>query len=555
MQRDPIFHALSPAALVQVARYLSFSPLVTGESSQRLVDLDPDVQSSWLNQHRLEVEDEFCSVGSSTFGITKDYPEIVRDLAEKLSVSCLGTADVATFERAILTKVWNDAVGRLTPEQVARLRSEAEQLAAKHGTSLGKEVTGFAALGAAQLSGFGVYLLGSTVLGAINGALGLGLGFGAFTGLSSLISIVIGPIGWAALGLTAIVKLGAPNFKKVLPVVILIAINRQLISESEMEGARAKISSTGTSDSERILQIAMETSPLRHFKFMREHPNLALAMTPGHTFAVLNREAYNQVFGANNKAAAAAPNTISSVVKAKDFPVVVEGALQELQSDIEQCAEHLRSNEVLAEGGSNRKATQRERRIFALKHPELCRVAAELESDYLDMTPSEQKVVRDLARERDSFAEHATSTEVGASAQAQNSGGSSSTDPSGPGNNRNEKRGAKHLQQEMKKTRAEFRYTLHTIEFANMALEYLCSQTPQDRLPFISELSRMNRGFLDGKHPIRGTNPKVFELEAGKSGRIYYRRQEGTNPVLVERLGNKHTQNSDCEALRANTVF
>ena len=182
-------------------------------------------------------------------------------------------------------------------------------------------------------------------------------------------------------------------------------------------------------------------------------------------------------------------------------------------------------------------------------------MAAEFESDYLDMTPSEQKVVRDLVRARDTLQEHPLSTEVGTSIQAQKSGGSPPTEPSGPGNSRNKKQGTKHLQQEMKKTRAEFRYTLHTIELTDMALEYLCSLTSQDQLPFISELSRMNRGFLDGKHPIRGTSPRVFELEAGKSGRIYYRRQEGSNPILVERLGDKHTQNSDCEALRANTVF
>jgi hypothetical protein len=69
-------------------------------------------------------------------------------------------------------------------------------------------------------------MLGSTLLGAMNGTLGLGLGFGAFTGLSSIISTVIGPIGWAFLGLVTVVKMGAPNYKKILPAVIVIVINR-----------------------------------------------------------------------------------------------------------------------------------------------------------------------------------------------------------------------------------------------------------------------------------------------------------------------------------------
>jgi hypothetical protein len=32
--------------------------------------------------------------------------------------------------------------------------------------------------------------------------------------LSSAISVMIGPVGWVALGLSAIIKLGGPNYKK-----------------------------------------------------------------------------------------------------------------------------------------------------------------------------------------------------------------------------------------------------------------------------------------------------------------------------------------------------
>lgn len=126
-------------------------------------------------------------------------------------------------------------MAKFTPSQVEELKNRAQQIAETYGKSLGGEVTGFAALTAAQMSGFGVYMLGSTVLGAINGALGLGLSFGAFTGLSSLIATVTGPIGWTALGLFAVLKLGAPNYKKILPVVIFVASQRSLIEGSGVE--------------------------------------------------------------------------------------------------------------------------------------------------------------------------------------------------------------------------------------------------------------------------------------------------------------------------------
>ena len=240
MQRDPIFSALPFSVLVEAARYLSFNTYLPSKPPAWFSDLDPDAQAAWLGQHRDRLEDEFCSIGSWTFGTTKSYGEIVRDLAQRMGVTLLPSADSQGVERAIVAKVWNDAAGKLTTEQLAKLRAQAEELASKYGRTLGTEISGFAALSAAQISGFGVYLLGSTVLGAINGALGLGLGFGVFTGLSSLISVVIGPLGWSALGLAAIMKLGAPNYKKVLPVVILIATNRQLLSHSDGDLARTK---------------------------------------------------------------------------------------------------------------------------------------------------------------------------------------------------------------------------------------------------------------------------------------------------------------------------
>jgi hypothetical protein len=100
-------------------------------------------------------------------------------------------------------------------------------------------------------------MLGSTVLGAINGALGLGLGFGAFTGLASLISTVIGPLGWTALGLFTVLKLGSPNYKKLLPAVVFIATQRALATDgaqvSPATMAEVQLLPPNTASSENIL--------------------------------------------------------------------------------------------------------------------------------------------------------------------------------------------------------------------------------------------------------------------------------------------------------------
>lgn len=222
---DPVFRMLPSEVLPDLAKCLSYDPW-TSELRPRLVrSLPEEERLRWFDTHRGEIEHEFCRVGSWTFGETKTYAEIVQNLGNKLGIKRLNGNSAAT-ERAIIAKMWNETLARLTPEQAEDLKARAANVAAEHGKNFGGELTTAAAMSAAQLSGFGVYMLGSTLLGGLNSALGLGLGFGAFTSLSSGIATVIGPIGWTCLGLFTIFRLGSPNYKKILPAVILIAINR-----------------------------------------------------------------------------------------------------------------------------------------------------------------------------------------------------------------------------------------------------------------------------------------------------------------------------------------
>ena len=99
-------------------------------------------------------------------------------------------------------------------------------VAAEHGKSFGKEGGVLVALTAAKLSGFGLYLAASTAVGAVTGGLGIALPFAFYTGMSKTIAAVIGPAGWAALGIAAVYKLGSPNMKKLVPAVLFIAAER-----------------------------------------------------------------------------------------------------------------------------------------------------------------------------------------------------------------------------------------------------------------------------------------------------------------------------------------
>jgi uncharacterized protein YaaW (UPF0174 family) len=261
MNNDPIFQHLPESALEQIATYLSWDPLVSVMPAKHLSETDQVEKLAWLNQHRSDLEERLSWVGTPVFsyaiGNRKSYREIVVDLAEQLKTKFSDSDATAEVERNIVEKVWSDALSRLSPEQRKELLSRANTLAKKHGMTLTREAGTLAALSAAQMSGFGIYIFGSTLLGAINSALGLGLGFGVFTGLSSLISLAIGPIGWASVGLVTIHKLGAPNYKKLLPVVALIAAERAVASVQKppVEG-RTDLSNTQSPQRAQIPQDA-----------------------------------------------------------------------------------------------------------------------------------------------------------------------------------------------------------------------------------------------------------------------------------------------------------
>lgn len=253
-------------ALRQLASYLGFDPLVvyTSAPAKCLSQTPEEEQLVWLDNHRLALMKEISLVGGHSVvnllrgGQGVPYTTLVYGLAQKLGVVCQPTELVDSIEAKIVAKVWQNITTTMTPEQREKLEREAEEQAKKLGKSIKGELGALGTLGAAQLSGFGVYMLGSTMLGAINTALGLGLGFGAFAGLSQAIAVVIGPVGWTAMGLVAIAKLGAPNYKKLLPVVILISSYR------ERSGARTQpqpaASGPATTSDERLDWVALEMS-------------------------------------------------------------------------------------------------------------------------------------------------------------------------------------------------------------------------------------------------------------------------------------------------------
>lgn len=103
------------------------------------------------------------------------------------------------------------------------------ELANKSGVkspNLAGPISTIAALGTAQLSGFGVYMGATTALGFVTNAIGVTLPFAVYTGLSSSIAFAIGPAGWLTASIWTVWKITGPKWKKIIPgLIYIIAIN------------------------------------------------------------------------------------------------------------------------------------------------------------------------------------------------------------------------------------------------------------------------------------------------------------------------------------------
>jgi uncharacterized protein YaaW (UPF0174 family) len=126
--------------------------------------------------------------------------------------------------KKVMKTVWE----KMTPEQRRQMEREWQKTAAEFDKSgsLAGSASIFAALTASQLSGFGIYLLATTSLGALTGVIGITLPFAVYTAMTTAIAVIIGPVGWIGAGLFALWALSGPNYKKLIPAILYVCALR-----------------------------------------------------------------------------------------------------------------------------------------------------------------------------------------------------------------------------------------------------------------------------------------------------------------------------------------
>jgi uncharacterized protein YaaW (UPF0174 family) len=156
------------------------------------------------------------------------WKQLVTDIADHVGIDWLATLDdrswndlpTVEIEAAIVLRVFQDIFDTLSPQQCQELLMSMERNI--DDPDLTALITSGGVMTAAKLSGFGVYLLASTTLGSLTGALGITLPFAVYIGMSQTIALILGPIGWAALGGGLLWAINQPNWNRLVLAVIFI---------------------------------------------------------------------------------------------------------------------------------------------------------------------------------------------------------------------------------------------------------------------------------------------------------------------------------------------
>lgn len=132
------------------------------------------------------------------WGTLPSYAKIVVSQAARLGLDQRG--DTVEIEHRILEHM----LGQLTPEEQVKLRERLIELARASNIDPKEVLTKAAISGGtivlADASGFGVYLLASSLAGAISSALGITIPFIGYMALSGTIKVLTAPPpGWALL--------------------------------------------------------------------------------------------------------------------------------------------------------------------------------------------------------------------------------------------------------------------------------------------------------------------------------------------------------------------
>ncbi len=182
-----------------------------------------------------EVADELkiTNIPSYNFKV-KYYDEIEALKYTQEEAKLLGIEYAEKVEEKIILKILEKTYEKMSDQDKVSFDEQMNNIAKEFDSNISQKLAGAGGLMAlGNMGGFATYTFLTSAMSTITAGT---LGFGAYTAATSLLSIVLGPVGWAGLGAAAVLALGKPDYQKLIPIVATVgAIRQRLKYENQVQ--------------------------------------------------------------------------------------------------------------------------------------------------------------------------------------------------------------------------------------------------------------------------------------------------------------------------------
>ncbi len=160
------------------------------------------------------------------------WKQVVTDVADHIGIDWTSTlsdrqwCDLKTqeIEAAVVAKLFQKMLEQLSQEEKQTLVMEMQR--DSDDPRFESLLLSGGVMTAAKMSGFGVYVLASSVLGGLTNTLGITLPFAIYTGMSQTIALILGPVGWIALTGGLLFTLSQTNWNRLTLAVVYVSMLR-----------------------------------------------------------------------------------------------------------------------------------------------------------------------------------------------------------------------------------------------------------------------------------------------------------------------------------------
>lgn len=151
------------------------------------------------------------------------YKEVLTDACDKLKVNYNAKASVETIEMNLLLKILTDSMENMSPEDLQEIVRDLDLKT----TDFTKQAVIAALQAGVRFGGFAAYKVALIVANAVAKAVvGRGLSLALNAGLTRLMGVVSGPIGWVITAIWTALDIAGPAYRITLPCVVQVAFLR-----------------------------------------------------------------------------------------------------------------------------------------------------------------------------------------------------------------------------------------------------------------------------------------------------------------------------------------